>query len=242
MWQLETIRDGKMFPLFAESAKNALYPLLTTMQNPVYRDDDKASDLMRLSRQATVTGIIASLFGLLLPLSPAAAARNDYTTCADELMEVGIPDETIALACGAALRPDELSECVLDINKKTEIAAAEALSTCRRVRRPEELATCVVDIRLETEASQVPEVLDHCRRSLLPVAFSRCVVGLNLNISIAPEEAMAACIDGRDRPRDFYPLSVSPIEPAEELPVPSETLQPPAEQSAPPPDGFLFSE
>lgn len=163
----------------------------------------KISRLMRFSvRQLILAGLVA----MAVPLDPAAATHgNNYQSCASKLLNVGLFPETAAPACAGALDPEELASCVVKIYRRTDIAATDALTTCRRVRRPRELATCVVDISKSAQASLTPVVLDNCRRSLLPKRYSECVVGLSRNIDIVPAQAMTVCIDAADRIADFDP-------------------------------------
>ncbi|HEY9860694.1 MAG TPA: hypothetical protein V6D16_14385 [Candidatus Obscuribacterales bacterium] len=155
---------------------------------------------------------IAGLLVLAIPPGPAGAAflfqtqGNEYETCAANLLDVGIEAPIVAEACADVLRPQDLSDCVVRINRQTSVTALEALLTCRQVRRPLELASCVVDINRETENPALPEVLDTCRRSLLPKRFAECVVGLSRRIDdLIPTNAMTTCIDASDPPSDFAP-------------------------------------
>lgn len=159
--------------------------------------------------------------GLLATVStvPAVAVGNDYQTCAGELLSAGISEEEAAAACAGSLNPEELSECVIEIDAGTAVEATNALSGCRRVRRPEELSTCVVDIAFDINATEALNVLDYCRRSLLPERFSECVVGLRTEVGFPTNEILNTCIAAGDRPRElsptFIPLTPSqtPIDP-----------------------------
>lgn len=165
-----------------------------------------------LARLSGAPLAIAGLLVLAIPPEPAAAAflfqaqRNEYETCADNLLDVGIESPIVAEACADVLRPRDLSNCVVRISRQTSVAALDALATCRQVRRPLELSSCVVDINRETENPALAEVLDTCRRSLLPKRFAECVVGLSRRMDdLAPTSAMTTCIDASDPPRDFAP-------------------------------------
>jgi hypothetical protein len=163
--------------------------------------------------------LVALTMGLI-PLNPApAAARNAYNRCAAELLDRQLSPETVALACSAALRPEELSECVVEIDLRTDILAIDALTRCQEVRRPLELATCVVDISDESREGEAPLILDFCRRSLLPRQFSRCVVGLQNQIDLVTSQAMSVCIDTRDRVVSPLPNFI----PGREPPAPTRT-------------------
>jgi hypothetical protein len=150
---------------------------------------------------------------------PLGDRPRDYNACVNALSGLQLASTDVAAACGAALFPRSLGECVSRIGGDTTIAAADALSGCRRVRRPNDLATCVVDISNgSNEGTVLTNVLDNCRRSLLPVRFSSCVVGLRSGLSaLSTEEAMTNCIASSDRPRDFLPTFIPS---GQELPLP----------------------
>ena len=184
-------------------------------------------------RKRTVSGLIRiaasqlAVVGWLAMTLPSTAAniptsyRNTYRGCAGRLVSVGISSEDAATACAGALRPTEVSRCVVEIKQKTAIAAEDALSTCRQDRRPNEVARCVVGISRNSEA--VAGVLDYCgRRSLLPVRFAECVVGLRREIEISPTQAMDSCIDESDQISEFAPNFVpanqTPVKPAPPTP------------------------
>ncbi|MBW4487464.1 MAG: hypothetical protein KME12_06705 [Trichocoleus desertorum ATA4-8-CV12] len=173
------------------------------------RHIDLSHYLVRLSGAPLA---IAGLLVLAIPPDPAGAAflfqaqRNEYETCAANLLDAGIDPPIVAEACGEVLRPRDLSNCVERITRQTSAAGLDALLTCRQVRRPLELASCVVDINRETENPALPEVLDTCRRSLLPQRFANCVVGLSRRIDdLSPTNAMATCLDAGDPVVDFAP-------------------------------------
>ncbi len=159
---------------------------------------------------AIALSTIASLIAITLPVPPAAAITRDYRYCAYHLQKLGIFAQETADACSATLKPRDLTKCVINIARNTEIAANDALITCRLTRRPMELGTCVVDISMNTEAVLAQNILDNCRRSLLPLKYSECVVGVSLQTDLPSNQVMNNCLDGRDRPRDFYPLLSTP--------------------------------
>jgi hypothetical protein len=130
---------------------------------------------------------------------------NEYRVCAARLLSVNINAQAIAQACSTSLRPRDVSSCVLDIKKKTPIAATDALSTCSQVRYPRDLATCVVGINHYSKEAVNPAILNYCSRSLLPVRFAECVVGLHSEIKVATIQAMDSCIDASDRVSGFLP-------------------------------------
>ncbi|NJK99401.1 MAG: hypothetical protein HC910_02120 [Spirulinaceae cyanobacterium SM2_1_0] len=140
---------------------------------------------------------------------------EDFEDCARELLESGLPDDQVAIACAEALVPEDLSSCVSDIAAHTLVEANLALFACFRVRRPIELANCTVDITRETiepfygdrndeTAASARDALDRCRRSLLPERYASCVIGLSEPIALTPMDAMAICLEAEDFPRELY--------------------------------------
>ncbi|MBD2500684.1 hypothetical protein [Anabaena azotica] len=165
--------------------------------------------LLRLTAPALAA---AGLLGMSAPsVAVTASYNNDYRACAGRLVSVGVTAEAAAEGCATALRPRDLSACVLDISKNTQITAADALLGCRRARQPRDLGTCVVAVSKNTEGSVNPDVLNYCVRSLLPVRFAQCVVGLRSEIKeLPPIQALDTCIDGSDRISGFTPPSRLP--------------------------------
>jgi len=143
--------------------------------------------------------------------------NNEYRVCAARLLSVGIPAETTASACAAALRPLEVSSCVGQIQRRTQIPATDSLSFCRQARRPNDLATCVVDIGTIRQEGVNPAILSYCSRSLLPVDFGQCVVGLRSEIDFSPTQAMESCINASDRISNVVPLSKPGVTPSVEF-------------------------
>ncbi len=178
---------------------------------PVNRSHKNNSNHSRWLSLTAGQMAIAGLMAMALPPAPATAFDwlnlevNEYRVCAIRLQRAGIRPEAIGTACSVALRPKELGDCVVGITRKTDITAIDALTTCRQVRRPLELSACVVDISRRTQKPEPNAVLDNCRRSLLPVRYAQCVVGLSQRIDLTAAQAMDTCIDGSDRPKDFYP-------------------------------------
>lgn len=169
---------------------------------------------------------IALFVTMAIPTPPArATSQNNYNKCTSKLLDAGISPEAVSGLCARALHPQDLANCVLKINEKTDITARDALASCVRVRRPLDLATCVVDISQETQASVAPAILDNCRSSLLPERYSECVVGLTRRVELLPYQAMAICIDAGDRIRDFDPTFIFrdelPVTPPPRLPAPN---------------------
>ncbi|MFB2934247.1 hypothetical protein ACE1B6_03130 [Aerosakkonemataceae cyanobacterium BLCC-F154] len=184
------------------------------------------------------------LLTVAIPSKSLAVESNafdyDFRTCGEELARAGIPDAVISEACSGSLYPRELTTCVLTIYRQTDISPEAALSSCRQVRRPRELGNCVANISLNTTGGSPGAILDNCRRSLLPNRFGECVVGLvrSLNAAVAP--VMANCIDGSDRPQDFYPpgaypLQEAPPQPPLIVPAPTTPLLTPSDPTTVPP-------
>jgi len=173
------------------------------------------------TRFASIQLALAGIVSVLLPIAPASATQYsqyraqelDYQACARGLVDTGITAEAAAIACGAALAPRDISDCVTQIKTATAIVATDALTGCRQVRRPVELAACVVNINANTQNAVALNVLDNCRRSLLPVRFSNCVVGVSLETALPPELAMSDCIAAGDRPRNVLPSFVPSSQP-----------------------------
>lgn len=182
-----------------------------------------SSGLIRFSATPLATLL---LIAVAIPSEPAAALpRNNFQLCASQLLRAGISAAAATDACSAALYPRDLTVCVYRIDRETNIAAADALTTCKQVRRPRDLASCVINISNGTQNAPVPEILDNCRRSLLPVRFADCVVGINREVDFSASQIMASCIDGSDRPQDFYPLGVAS---PRSLPLPDSPIRVPS--------------
>jgi hypothetical protein len=170
----------------------------------------------------------------------SSAFDHDFRVCGEELARAGVPASVAVESCSSTLYPRDLTSCVLTIYKQTDISPSDALATCRQVRRPRDLGNCVVNISVNTTGGSPGAILDNCRRSLLPVRFSRCVVGLTQSLNLNVAGVMADCIDGSDRPQDFYPPGRFPLQQAPPQPpliVPETT---PLRQSDPfriPPPG-----
>jgi len=172
--------------------------------------------LLKLSAKLTAkltTPVLAmaGILGITLPSNaisnPFRRNQNDYRVCAARLLSVGIPAETVSNTCAAALRPKEVSSCVGQIQRKTQIPATDSLSFCGQARRPNDLATCVVGIGTKSQETVNPAILSYCSRSLLPVKFAQCVVGLRSEIDFSPTQAMENCISASDRISNVVPLS-----------------------------------
>ncbi len=160
------------------------------------RADCTSSLIQFATAQLAIAGWLAMTLSSTAATIPSSY-RNQYRGCAGRLLSVGIPAEAAASACAEALRPQDLSKCVVEIERQTELAAEDALSSCRQVRRPNELARCVVGISRNQEEA-IPSVLNYCGRSLLPERFAECVVGLRVEADFAPTDAMETCIDASD--------------------------------------------
>lgn len=201
--------------------------------------DLRTNRTSRLIHFAATQLAVAGWLAMTLPSTAAtipSSYRNQYRGCAGRLLSVGISAEAAASACAEALRPKDLSRCVIEIEQQTELAAEDALSSCRQVRRPDELASCVVGISRNQEEA-MPSVLNYCGRSLLPERFAECVVGLRVEADFAPTDAMETCIDASDPLGDvapnFVPGNQTPLsEPNSAPPGPEEQI--PLIQPAPP--------
>lgn len=133
---------------------------------------------------------------------------NEYRVCAARLLRVNVSAEAASQACARALRPRDVSLCVVTIQKHTQIPSADALSSCTRARLPRDLASCVVGINRYNKEAVNPMVLTYCGRSLLPVTFAQCVVGLRAEIDFSSTQAMDTCIDASDRVSGFLPTFI----------------------------------
>ncbi len=152
--------------------------------------------------------VIGTIVAPMLVFSPLAAQANEFATCAGALIDAGIEAEAASAACAQALKPEQVSRCVVDITDETELAPEQVLAACSRDRRPNELATCVATIHGSLEVSSSADVLDNCRRSVLPVRYSDCVVGLATTAEVATTESMALCIAAGYRPVDVAPTFI----------------------------------
>ncbi|MEM1393549.1 MAG: hypothetical protein AAGG00_09705 [Cyanobacteria bacterium P01_H01_bin.150] len=166
----------------------------------------------KLTKKLTIPVLaMAGIFSTALPSNairnPFRRNQNEYKVCAARLLSVGIPAEAASNACAAALRPKEVSACVGQIQRKTQIPATDSLSFCGEARRPNDLATCVVGIGTQSQETFNPLILSYCSRSLLPVKFAQCVVGLRSEIDFSPTQAMDNCISASDRISNVVPLS-----------------------------------
>jgi hypothetical protein len=173
------------------------------------------------AKAVKVTAPVLAIAGWLATMVPTMAitasySGNDYRACAGQLLRVNINANSASQACAGALRPRDLSSCVVSISNRTQISPVDALNACRQARRPEEVATCVVGISLNpTKEPPNPAILNYCGRSLLPVRFGQCVVGLRSEIQFALNQALDTCISGSD--------TVSTISPAVLPQVPGAT-------------------
>lgn len=161
--------------------------------------------LSRLAATTTLTiGAIATISAIAPTAIAVAPKWDDYDKCAQRLSAAGISTDLVANSCAYVARPLDLAYCVTDIQGKTDIAPEAALMTCRAVRRPDELSTCAINIHgLGGAANE--DILSFCGRSLLPARYGHCVTGLTNELNLSTPESMTICLDGRDRPRDFYP-------------------------------------
>ena len=164
----------------------------------------------RVTQFSAIATLQAGFFFMVSPSRPAdAAVGGQFQVCAEELEQAGLPANQVAAACADALRPKDLSLCVLSMNQEVGVSAEEALFNCGRDRRPLELATCVLDINQFLEADDLRMIIENCRRSVLPLRYSECVVGLSNTPSeaIGPVEALEECLSA-----EAFPESLAPIE------------------------------
>jgi len=162
------------------------------------------------TRVGAIAAFQAGLFFMVTPSRPLQAAVGDeFEICAEELQEAGLSPDEASAACTDALRPKDLSLCVLSMNQEVGVPAEEGLYHCYRDRRPLELATCVVEINDFLEADDTGMIVENCRRSLLPLRYSECVVGLTNVVEevIEPVAAMEECISA-----DAFPSALTPVE------------------------------
>lgn len=163
----------------------------------------------------------AGLLAMVVPTDPAQAF-NQFDVCVSELLDREIAQTTALRACAEALKPKDLSLCVLRIGSQTAVTADEALAACFQVRRPLELADCAININnsaLEPYISK-PEAdtsvqqptalvaLTNCRRSLLPKRYAECVIAASRNTNLSPATAMDTCISAEDYPSVLFPSNL----------------------------------
>ncbi|AFZ42336.1 hypothetical protein PCC7418_0087 [Halothece sp. PCC 7418] len=167
----------------------------------------KPLNLLRwTTRLSAIAALQAGLFFMLTPTRPLQAAIGDeFKICGEELQEAGLSAEEASAACADAIRPKDLSLCVLSMNQEVGIPAEEGLYNCYRDRRPLDLASCVVDINQFLEADDPGIIVENCRRSILPLRYSECVVGLTNTTeqAIDPAIAMEECINADTFPEPF---------------------------------------
>jgi hypothetical protein len=158
---------------------------------------------------------IAGLWINILPSQGVISSyKNDYRACAAQLLSVGVTPEAASQGCATALRPRELSHCVVQITKQTQITPVDALYSCNLSRRGEDFAICVVGISKSTQQQVNQAALSYCGRSLLPVTFAECVIGLTKEINLTPIKSLDQCIAGSATPSKLIP-------PLQILPTPS---------------------
>lgn len=73
-------------------------------------------------------------------------AGNQFDVCLNRLVDSGVTLGEAQTACASALLPKELSSCVSNITRNTDITGIDALQNCYQVRRPIEMGDCVVSI------------------------------------------------------------------------------------------------
>lgn len=157
--------------------------------------------------------VIAGSLATMTPsMAVTASYANDYRVCTAQLLNLGLTAQAVSQGCAQALRPRDLSACVVRINQQTQISPTDVLSSCRQSRRPEDLANCVVGVSRNIQAAANAPVLNYCGRSLLPVRFAECVVGIGSEIDLTPIQAMDTCIDASDRVTGLSPAAAPPTQ------------------------------
>jgi hypothetical protein len=179
--------------------------------NKITKTAQREQGKFRIAMKIAAPGLAVA--GCLVMNVPSMAVTgsynaNDYRVCAGRLLALNVSPDVALQACSSTLRPRDLSGCVANIQKQTELSATDALSTCRLVRRPDELATCVVGISKSTKEPANPAILSYCSRSLLPVRFAQCVVGLRAEIDFPSSQAMDSCIDASERIGNLSPTFI----------------------------------
>ncbi|WP_242031044.1 hypothetical protein [Anabaena sp. FACHB-1237] len=145
---------------------------------------------------------ISSLFASILPtMAITDSFPNEYRICANQLRKTGLTPDQVAQSCAKTLYPTDLSACVVNISKHTQISALDALNSCKQARRPQDLATCVVSISkgVKADSAIAPDALAYCGRSLLPLDFAECVIALRREIDLTPVQFLDTCINARER-------------------------------------------
>ncbi len=190
----------------------------------------------RTSKYTSYVGILSAIaFMLEMSAMPVMAQNlanfaNDYRACAGRLLRLGITPTSASQSCAAVLRPREFSSCVTSIQRQTQVAAADLLSSCRSARRPEDLGTCVVNISASKKETFDRSILNYCDRSLLPVRFAQCVVGLRREIDFSTTQAMDNCIDASDRLGGLLPSFIPANRTLLETPTPTPNQSQPSNQ------------
>jgi hypothetical protein len=170
---------------------------------------------------------------LLANTQQANASTEGYRRCADALLRQGITPQAAASACAVALKPEQLSSCVSDINRrnKSGLNPNDILNSCQQVRRPNELSTCVIDIGRKIRDVETGSILRSCQNSLLPQRYSQCVLGLALRVGLSGNDLLGTCLD----PKNYVSDLTSPSSTMSEPVVPSQMT--PAMEPIPPSRG-----
>lgn len=92
----------------------------------------------------TIALITPSLFTVFSP--QPVKAGNQFDVCLKRLIDSGVAVDSAKTGCAGALLPRDLSSCVSNITRNTDINAMDALQNCYRVRSPIEMGDCVVSI------------------------------------------------------------------------------------------------
>lgn len=163
----------------------------------------------KLCQWPAIPFIVLGLAATIPVTAGTAQAREArYDQCARDLLEAGIEADTAATACALALRPTEVSDCVVDVTRVSAVLPEVALSACSRDRRPTEVANCVADIHQDLDVADPTPVLVLCHRSLLPERYAACVTGLAETIGYDTETSLARCIAAGYRPENVAPTYI----------------------------------
>lgn len=99
--------------------------------------------MKKILKLTTIALISPALFTLF---SAKAVKANQFDVCLQRLIDSGVALAEAQTGCATALLPRDLSSCVRNITRNTEITGSDALQNCYRVRRPIDMGDCVVSI------------------------------------------------------------------------------------------------
>lgn len=175
--------------------------------SPLVTKGGKTIQRMSVALAFSAASVGSALLGLGTVGATAAAAGPDYYGCTVSMTEAGISEADAIAACGSARHPEDVSNCVVDVNDLTGLASNSALLICQRSRRPIEVANCTIDIHDSLLESPSTKVLENCGRSVLPERYGNCVVDIADAAEVGVDEAMTQCIRAGYRPWQIQPRS-----------------------------------